>query len=257
MNYAHIVTERHGAVGLIRFNRPQARNALCFAMVEELFHAVDAFEHDELMGALVLTGDENAFAAGADIGEMAALKDFQQVFTSDFAEWQRISRCRKPVIAAVAGYALGGGCELAMSCDFILAAENARFGQPEITVGTTPGCGGTQRLPRAIGKAKAMEMCLTGRLMGAEEAERLGLVARILPVADLVADAIKTAGEIAAFSRPVSMLVKECVNRAFEGSLAEGILFERRAYHACFSVPDRQEAMNAFVQKRRPRLQNR
>jgi len=257
MNYQHIITERHGRVGLIRFNRPNARNALCIEMITETFHAVDTFERSEQIGALVVTGDDRAFAAGADIGEMARLKDFQQVYETDFAEWGRIARCRKPVIAAVAGYALGGGCELAMSCDFILAAENARFGQPEITVGTTPGCGGTQRLPRAIGKAKAMEMCLTGRLMDAVEAERMGLVARILPIHDLVADAIRTAGEIAAFSQPVSMLVKECVNRAFESSLAEGMLFERRAYHACFSVPDRQEAMNAFVERRRPRLQDR
>lgn len=259
MNYEHIITEIHGAVGVIRFNRPAVKNALCMAMIPELRQAIEAFEEDEQIGALVLTGNDQAFAAGADIKEMARLETFAEVFGREFSggDWLRISACRKPIIAAVAGYALGGGCELAMMCDFILAADNAKFGQLEITVGTTPGCGGTQRLPRAIGKAKAMEMCLTGRLMDAIEAERAGLVARILPVSELVAEAIRTAAKIASMSRPVAMLTKECVNRAFESSLAEGILYERRTYHACFSLEDQKEAMTAFVEKRPAKYINR
>jgi enoyl-CoA hydratase len=259
MRYDYLIVETHGKVGLIRLNRPNVRNALCMALIAELRLALDAFEKDPNIGALVLTGHDSAFAAGADIKEMATLQTFVDVFDAEFSggDWLRIATCRKPIIAAVAGYALGGGCELAMMCDFILAADNARFGQPEITVGTTPGCGGTQRLPRAIGKAKAMEMCLTGRLLDAVEAERAGLVARIVPLADLVPEALRTAAKIADMSRPVAMLTKECVNRAFESSLAEGLLQERRIYHACFSLNDQKEAMNAFVEKRVPHYGNR
>lgn len=259
MNYEYLIVEIHGNVGLIRINRPAVKNALCMALITELRKAIDAFEENGQIGALVLTGNDDAFAAGADIKEMARLGNFSEVFAREFSggDWTRIAACRKPIIAAVAGHALGGGCELAIMCDFILAADNAKFGQPEITVGTTPGCGGSQRLPRAIGKAKAMEMCLTGRLMDAGEAERAGLVARIVPLADLVDDAIRTGAKIASMSRPVAMLAKECVNRAFESSLAEGILYERRIYHTCFSLSDRSEAMNAFVEKRPPNLTNR
>ncbi len=253
MSYEHILVEQHGPVGLIRFNRPQVLNALCMALIPELNAALDGFESADDIGAILITGDHKAFAAGADIGEMSRLRSFSEVHAREFTgDWSRIPRCRKPVIAAVAGYALGGGCEIAMMCDFIIAADNARFGQPEITVGTTPGCGGTQRLPRAIGKARAMEMCLTGSLMDAQEAQRSGLVARVVPVAQLLDDALATAHKIASMSRPVTMLVKECVNRAFESSLAEGALFERRAYHACFSLDDQKEGMEAFVDKRKP-----
>jgi enoyl-CoA hydratase len=259
MNYQNILTETVGNVGLIRFNRPQVRNALSRATIAELSRAVKAFEDDPRIGALVLTGDDKAFAAGADIGEMAKFKSFAEVFAIEFsgAEWLEISRCRKPVIAAVAGYALGGGCELAMMCDFILAAPNAKFGQLEITVGVTPGTGGTQRLTRAVGKSKAMEMCLTGRMMDADEAERSGLVSRIVEAPQLVDEAIKTAARAASMSRPVSMMIKECVNRAYETPLAEGLLMERRAFHACFSLEDQKEGMTAFVEKRRPKFENR
>ncbi|HWX83626.1 MAG TPA: enoyl-CoA hydratase [Xanthobacteraceae bacterium] len=259
MNYQNILTETVGNVGLIRFNRPQVRNALSRATIAELSKAVKAFEDDPRIGALVLTGDDKAFAAGADIGEMAKFKSFAEVFAIEFsgAEWLEISRCRKPVIAAVAGYALGGGCELAMMCDFILAAPNAKFGQLEITVGVTPGTGGTQRLTRVVGKAKAMEMCLTGRMMDADEAERSGLVSRIVEAPQLVDEAIKTAARAANMSRPVSMMIKECVNRAYETPLAEGLLMERRAFHACFSLEDQKEGMTAFMEKRPPRFENR
>jgi len=259
MSYEHLLTEIHGKVGLIRFNRPDQRNVLCMALIAELRFALDTFEESSEIGAIVITGDDRAFAAGADIGEMAALDSFADVLRSEFsgADWLRIATCRKPVIAAVAGYALGGGCELALMCDFIVAADNARFGQPEITVGATPGCGGTQRLPRAIGKAKAMEMCLTGRLMDAAEAERAGLVAQVVPVARLVEEAIRTAAAIADRSRPVTMLVKECVNRSFEAPLAEGVLFERRMFQACFALDDRREGMTAFKSKRAARFRDR
>jgi enoyl-CoA hydratase len=259
MTYHYLIVESHASVGLIRLHRPALKNALCMALIAELRQAIDVFEDDASIGALVITGNDAAFAAGADIKEMAQLGTFSDVFEREFSggDWARIGTCRKPVIAAVAGYALGGGCELAMMCDFILAADNAQFGQPEITVGTTPGSGGSQRLPRVVGKAKAMEMCLTGRLMSAVEAERAGLVARIVPLADLVAEALRTAAKIAAMSRPVAMLTKECVNRAFESSLAEGILHERRIYHACFSLSDRKESMQAFVEKRPAQLTHR
>jgi enoyl-CoA hydratase len=259
MTYQNILTESIGNVGLIRFNRPQVRNALSRATITELSKAVKAFENDPHIGALVLTGDDKAFAAGADIGEMAQFGTFVEVFAIEFsgAEWLEISRCRKPVIAAVAGYALGGGCELAMMCDFILAAPNAKFGQLEITVGVTPGTGGTQRLTRAVGKAKAMEMCLTGRMMDADEAERSGLVSRVVDASLLVDEAIKTAQKAASMSRPVSLMIKECVDRAYETPLAEGLLMERRAFHACFSLEDRKEGMTAFMEKRPARFQDK
>jgi enoyl-CoA hydratase len=258
MTYENILVETHGAVGLIRLNRPKALNALCDALMRELGQALDAFEKDDAIGAIVLTGSDRAFAAGADIKEMAGL-DYMDVYLGNFITetWQRASTCRKPIIAAVAGFALGGGCELAMMCDFILAADTAKFGQPEITIGTIPGAGGTQRLTRFVGKSKAMEMCLTGRMMDAAEAERSGLVSRVVPAADLVDEAIKTAAKIASLSRPVVMLAKESVNRAYETTLSEGVLFERRVFHSTFAIDDRKEGMAAFAEKRPPVFKNR
>ena len=258
MNFQHILTEAHGSVGLVRFNRPHVRNAVCLALIGEVRRALDAFEADDAIGAIVLTGNERAFAAGADIKEMAELTSFADVYRRDFnaGDWVRLTSCRKPTIAAVAGYAFGGGCELAMMCDFILAADNAVFGQLEVTVGLTPGGGGTQRLARFIGKSKAMEMCLSGRMMAAAEAERCGLVSRVLPAGELVAEAIRTAARIAALSRPVVMMIKECVNRAYETPLAEGLLYERRSTHAAVALRDRQEGMNAFIEKRAPKFEN-
>jgi enoyl-CoA hydratase len=258
MDYSNIRLERRGRVGLVTLNRPQALNALCDALIAELGHALDELEGDAAVGAIVITGSEKAFAAGADIKEMKD-RDFIDVYRSDFITrgWERVAQCRKPVIAAVAGFALGGGCELAMMCDFILAAETARFGQPEIGLGTLPGAGGTQRLARAVGKAKAMELCLTGRMMDAAEAERAGLVARIVPADSLVEEAVKVAEKIAGFSQPVAMMVKEAVNRAFETTLAEGIRFERRLFHASFASADQKEGMAAFVEKRKPAFTNR
>jgi enoyl-CoA hydratase len=258
MTYENILVETHDAVGLIRLNRPKALNALCDALMTELSLALDAFEKDDAIGAIVLTGSERAFAAGADIKEMAGF-DYMDVYLGGFIseKWQRLATCRKPVIAAVAGYALGGGCEIAMMCDFILAADTAKFGQPEITIGTIPGSGGTQRLTRFVGKSKAMEMCLTGRMMDAAEAERSGLVSRIVPVAELVDEAIKTAAKIAGLSRPVVLMAKEAVNRAYETTLAEGVLFERRVFHSTFALDDRKEGMSAFSEKRPPTFKNR
>ena len=258
MAYENIELETHGRVGLIRLNRPSALNALCAALVSELGDALDKLEADDEIGCVVLTGSEKAFAAGADIAEMADWT-YMDVYLADFITvgWERVAQCRKPIIAAVAGYALGGGCEMALMCDFILAGDNAKFGQPEITIGTLPGAGGSQRLARAVGKAKAMEMCLTGRMMDAEEAERAGLVSRIIPAADLVEEAIKTAETIAKMSRPVTYMVKEAVNRAFETTLSEGILFERRLFHSSFALEDRKEGMAAFLEKRRPSFENR
>ncbi len=253
-----VLTEIHGRVGLIRLNRPAALNALNNEVVDGIGRAIDAFEADEAIGAIVLTGSEKAFAAGADIGFM---KDFgyMDAYKPDFItrNWERIRTARKPVIAAVAGYALGGGCEMAMMCDLIYAAENAQFGQPEIKLGTLPGAGGTQRLPRAVGKAKAMDMCLTGRLMDAQEAERCGLVARIFPTDKLVEEALAAAQIIASYSLPVVMMVKESVNRAHESSLAEGLLFERRVFHASFALEDQKEGMAAFAEKRKPEFKHR
>ncbi len=258
MAYENIIAEKKGRVGLITLNRPKALNALNAALISELEQALDSFEADDGVGAIVITGNEKAFAAGADIKEMKD-KTFIDAYLGDFItrDWERIAACRKPVIAAVAGYALGGGCEIAMMCDFILAADNARFGQPEITLGTMPGAGGTQRLARLAGKSKAMEMCLTGRMMDAEEAERIGLVSRIVPVADLVEEALRTAETIAGMSRPAVLMTKEAVNRAYETTLSEGIRFERRLFHATFATEDQKEGMAAFTEKRQPKFTNR
>ena len=253
MSYETIIVETRDAVGLIRLNRPDALNALNTALVRELGQALDAFEADPAIGAMVLTGNEKAFAAGADIKEMQN-KDYPDSYLEDFITdgWERIAQCRKPIVAAVSGFALGGGCEVAMMCDFILCDETAQFGQPEIRIGTLPGAGGSQRLTRAVGKSKSMEMILTGRMMGAEEAERAGLVSRIVPQTELVEEAVKTAGKIAAMSRPAAMMAKEAVNRAFETTLAEGVRFERRLFQATFGTPDQREGMAAFVEKRKP-----
>ncbi|MEQ1889118.1 MAG: enoyl-CoA hydratase [Alphaproteobacteria bacterium] len=251
MAYENIIVETHGRVGLIRLNRPQALNALCKALMDELCQAIDAFEADNGIGCMVITGSDRAFAAGADIKEMQP-KTYMGVFMEDFitSNWERASRARKPVIAAVAGFALGGGCELAMMCDFILAADTAKFGQPEINLGVMPGAGGTQRLTRFVGKSKAMEMCLTGRMMDAAEAERAGLVSRIIPAADLVAEALKVAAGIAEKSLPIAMMAKESINRAYEVSLSEGVRFERRLFHSQFATKDQSEGMAAFIEKR-------
>ncbi|MGH6952914.1 MAG: enoyl-CoA hydratase [Alphaproteobacteria bacterium] len=258
MAYANIVVERRGPVGLIRLNRPEALNALSTPLVTEVAAALDSFEADEGIGAVVITGSDKAFAAGADIKEMRD-RSYMDVYLADFITkgWERITTCRKPIVAAVAGFALGGGCEVAMMCDFVIAADNAKFGQPEINLGVMPGAGGTQRLPRFVGKAKAMEMCLTGRMMDAAEAERAGLVSRVVPLAELVDEAVKTATKIAAMSRPVAMMVKESVNRAFETSMAEGIRFERRMFHSLFATEDQKEGMAAFIEKRPPKFRNR
>ncbi|MCF5705675.1 enoyl-CoA hydratase [Pseudomonas syringae] len=250
MNYETILREVRGKVGLITLNRPQALNALNARLIDELNHALDALDADPAIGCIVLTGSEKAFAAGADIKEMVDLT-YPQIYLDDlFRESDRVAARRKPMIAAVAGFALGGGCELALMCDFILAADNARFGQPEINLGVLPGMGGTQRLTRAVGKAKAMEMCLTGRLIDAHEAERAGMVSRVLPLAELLDEALKAAASIAEKSLPIAMMVKESVNRAFEVSLAEGIRFERRVFHAAFASRDQKEGMQAFIEKR-------
>jgi enoyl-CoA hydratase len=257
MSFETILVETRNRVGVITLNRPNALNALNAALIDELGRAVSAFDEDPEIGAILLTGSQKAFAAGADIKEMAALS-FVDVFMKDYAaSLGRIAAARKPVIAAVAGYCLGGGCELAMLCDFILAADTARFGQPEITLGVIPGMGGTQRLTRLVGKAKAMELILTGRMMNAEEAERAGLVARIVPAASLLEEAFKTAEKIAGLSLPAVMMAKEAVNQALETGLSEGILFERRLFHALFATEDQKEGMAAFVEKRPPRFKNR
>ena len=257
MAYETILVETRGKVGLITLNRPQALNALNSQLLSELNQALDAFEADADVGCIVVTGSEKAFAAGADIKEMAGLSYPQVYLDNQFSGWERVAGRRKPMIAAVAGFALGGGCEFAMMCDFIIAADNAKFGQPEIKLGVMPGMGGTQRLTRLVGRAKAMEMCLTGRMMGAEEAERSGLVARVVPAAELLDDALRTADTIASMSLPVAMMTKETVNRADEVSLAEGIRFERRVFHAMFATADQKEGMAAFVEKRPPRFENR
>lgn len=258
MAYQHIQVETRDAVGLITLDRPEALNALCAGLIEELAQALDAFEADNAIGAIVLTGSDKAFAAGADIKEMSG-RSYMDVYLADFITvgWERVSTCRKPIVAAVAGYALGGGCEMAMMCDYIIAADTARFGQPEITIGAIPGAGGTQRLPRFVGKAKAMEMCLTGRMMDADEAERSGLVSRVVPAAELLDEALKSAAKVAAMSRPIAMMVKESVNRAYETTLAEGVLFERRTFHSVFATEDQKEGMQAFVEKRKPDFKNR
>lgn len=258
MSYDNIKVATHGNVGLITLHRPEALNALSNALTEELSHALDEFEAAQHIGAMIITGSEKAFAAGADIKEMKD-KSYMDVYLSDFVTttWQRVASCRKPVIAAVAGYALGGGCELAMMCDFIIAADNAKFGQPEITLGIIPGGGGTQRLTRLVGKSKAMEMCLTGRMMNAEEAERAGLISRIVPKEELIDDALKTAATIASLSRPSVLMAKESINRAYETTLTEGVRFERRMFHSLFATDDQTEGMNAFAEKRKPQWNQR
>ncbi|MBL8686268.1 MAG: enoyl-CoA hydratase [Alphaproteobacteria bacterium] len=257
MNYQNIIAEKRGKVGWIALNRPKALNALCHDLIQELNQAINQFEDDTSIHVLVLTGSEKAFAAGADIREMKD-RDYMDVYKADFITkgWQRVASCRKPVIAAVAGYALGGGCEIAMMCDIILAADTAKFGQPEINLGTIPGSGGTQRLTKIIGKSKAMEMCLSGRIMDAAEAEKCGLVSRVIAAADLLQETMKLAEKIAAMSLPVAMMVKESVNRSYETTLAEGLLFERRLFHSTFALQDQKEGMNAFVEKRPPQFKN-
>ncbi len=257
MSYEHIIVETRTKVGIVRLNRPTALNALNGALMRELAAAIDGFEADAQIACIVITGSDKAFAAGADIKEMAQ-KSFIDVFMEDFAaDWDRVARARKPVIAAVAGFALGGGCELAMQCDLIIAADNAKFGQPEIKLGVIPGIGGTQRLTRAVGKAKAMDLCLTGRMMDATEAERAGLVARVVPLASLMDEALKAADAIAAMSLPALMMAKDAVSRAFETSLAEGVRFERRAFQSLFATEDQREGMTAFVGKRPPQFRNK
>jgi enoyl-CoA hydratase len=258
MAYQNILVETHDAVGLIRLNRPAVLNALCDALIRELGRALDAFETDDAIGAVVITGSDRAFAAGADIKEMSGLS-YMDVYLSDFITdgWERITTCRKPIIAAVAGHALGGGCEVAMMCDTIIAADTAKFGQPEILLGVIPGSGGTQRLTRFVGKAKAMDMILTGRTMDAAEAERSGLVSRVVPADKLLNEALAVAKRIAEMSRPSVMIAKEAVNRAYETSLAEGVRFERRVFHSLFATQDQKEGMAAFVEKRKPKFKNR
>ncbi|HRZ00044.1 MAG TPA: enoyl-CoA hydratase [Burkholderiaceae bacterium] len=258
MTYENIVVETHGRVGLVRLNRPKALNALNDQLMDELGAALLAFDADEAIGAMVVTGSERAFAAGADIG---AMKDwsYMDVYKSEYItrNWEALRRVRKPVIAAVSGYALGGGCELAMMCDMIIAADSAKFGQPEIKLGIIPGAGGTQRLTRAVGKAKAMDLILTGRPMDAVEAEAAGLVARVVPAESLVTASLEVAGAIAGFSSPAVMMAKEAVNRSYESTLAEGLLFERRLFHSLFATEDQKEGMAAFVEKRAPRFTHR
>ena len=257
MAYENVIVETRGKVGLIRLNRPQALNALNRALMTDLTHALNAFEADANIGCIVITGSDKAFAAGADIKEMAE-KTFAEAYLGDFAaNWDRAATVRKPVIAAVAGFALGGGCELAMQCDILIAADNAKFGQPEIKLGVIAGIGGTQRFTRAVGKAKAMDIMLTGRMMDVNEAERAGLVARIVPLANLLDEAIKTAETIASMSLPSVLAAKEAVNVAFETSLAEGVRFERRVFHSMFATADQKEGMAAFIAKRPAKFENK
>jgi len=257
MTYENIICETRDGVGLITLNRPKVLNALNSALIGELNQAFKSFDDDDTIGCIVITGSAKAFAAGADIKEMQS-KDYMDAYLDDFlGNWSHVADRRKPVIAAVAGYALGGGCELAMMCDFIIAADTAMFGQPEIKLGTIPGVGGTQRLTRFVGKSKAMEMILTGRMMDAAEAERAGLVSRIVLADELVEDALKTAGKIAAMSRPSVMIAKESVNRAYETTLAEGIRFERRVFQSLFATRDQKEGMQAFIDKRKAEFENK
>ena len=258
MKYENILTETRDAVGIITLHRPHALNALCNDLMDEVTHAIEGFEADDAIGCMVLTGSAKAFAAGADIKEMSG-KTYADAMKADFitANWEAAARARKPIIAAVAGYALGGGCELAMMCDFILAADTAKFGQPEINLGVIPGAGGTQRLTRLVGKSKAMEMCLTGRMMDAEEAERVSLVSRIVPADDLLDEAVLVAEKIAEKSRPSVLVAKECVDAAYETSLREGVHFERRVFHSLFAFDDQTEGMQAFIDKRAPKFNNK
>lgn len=257
MAYENIISDIHGAVGLITLNRPKALNALNAQLIDELNQALSDFEDNNEIGCVVITGSEKAFAAGADIREMKDMNFTDAYLTNFLKEWDAVSECRKPVIAAVAGFCLGGGCELALMCDFIIAADTAKFGQPEITLGIMPGAGGTQRLAKFIGKAKAMDMILTGRLMEADEAERCGLVSRIVSPENMLAEALSAASKIAAYSGPVVMMAKESVNRAFEMTLTEGLRFERRVMHSMFALDDQKEGMTAFVEKRKPVFKNR
>ncbi|WP_059415852.1 enoyl-CoA hydratase [Cupriavidus basilensis] len=258
MPYDNILVETRGRVGLVTLNRPKALNALNDALMDELGAALAAFDADEAIGSIVITGSERAFAAGADIGMMAKYS-YMDAYKGDYItrNWETIRRIRKPVIAAVAGYALGGGCELAMMCDIIIAADSARFGQPEVKLGTMPGAGGTQRLPRAVSKAKAMDLCLTARMMDAAEAERAGLVSRVVPADKLIEEALGAAETIAGFSLPVVMMIKESVNAAYETSLSEGVHLERRLFHSTFATEDQKEGMAAFVEKRAPAFKHR
>ncbi|MDF3310130.1 enoyl-CoA hydratase [Rhodococcus sp. T2V] len=256
-DFETILLERKGRVGIITLNRPKALNALNSELMREVVSAVEELEKDSEIGAILITGSDRAFAAGADIKEMQP-KSYMDVYLDDFfAAWDRLAAARKPIVAAVAGYALGGGCELAMLCDILIAADTAKFGQPEIKLGVIPGIGGSQRLTRAVGKAKAMELCLTGRNMDAEEAERAGLVSRIVPAADLMDEALQTATTIAEMSLPVAMMAKEAVNRSFETTLTEGVRFERRVFHSTFATEDQKEGMAAFVEKRSPVFKHR
>ena len=256
-SYQTIIVEMHGRVALVTLNRPQALNALNQQVGLDLISAFEAFDANPGIGCIVLTGSKKAFAAGADIKEMQSV-DYATAFGQDlFANWEALTRIRKPVIAAVAGFALGGGCELAMLCDMIIAADTAKFGQPEIKLGVIPGMGGTQRFTRAVGKSKAMDMCLTGRMMDAQEAERAGLVARIVPADKLIDEALAAAATIASMSMPSTMMAKEAINRAFETSLSEGLRFERRVFHSTFATEDQKEGMSAFVEKRKPAFKNK
>jgi len=257
MSYENILVETRGRVGLVTLNRPKALNALNDALMDELGAALVAFDADEAIGCIVITGSERAFAAGADIGMMAKYS-YMDVYKGDYItrNWETIRRIRKPVVAAVAGYALGGGCELAMMCDIVIAADTAKFGQPEVKLGTMPGAGGTQRLPRAVSKAKAMDLCLTARMMDAAEAERAGLVSRVVPADKLLEDTLAAADTIAGFSLPVVMMIKESVNAAYETTLNEGVRFERRLFHSTFATEDQKEGMAAFVEKRAPNFRH-
>jgi enoyl-CoA hydratase len=258
MSFENIIVERKDSVGVITLNRPKALNALSAKLTEELQSALIELDADKEIGCMILTGSEKAFAAGADIKEMQS-KTYMDAYLDDFitVAWEHISKIRKPIIAAVSGYALGGGCEIAMMCDFIIAADNAKFGQPEITIGTIPGAGGTQRLTRFVGKSKAMEMCLTGRMMDAEEAERSGLVSRVVPLTELMDEALKVASRIGALSRPSVLMAKESVNKAYEMTLSEGVKFERRLFHSTFATEDQKEGMAAFSEKRQPNFKGR
>jgi enoyl-CoA hydratase len=257
MTYENILVESRGPVGIVTLNRPKALNALNAALIDELNRALASFEADGGIGAVVITGSDKAFAAGADIKEMQS-RTYMDAYLGDFlSNWDRLAACRKPVIAAVAGYALGGGCELAMMCDIIIAADTAKFGQPEINLAVIPGAGGTQRLTRAVGKSKAMDLVLTGRMMDAEEAERSGLVSRIVPAGELMSEALKAAEKIAGMSRPAAVMAKESVNRSYETTLAEGMRFERRLFQSLFATEDQKEGMAAFVEKRQASFRNR
>jgi enoyl-CoA hydratase len=257
MQYENILVETHGRVGLVRLNRPKALNALNDQLMEELGAALQAFDKDDGIGCIILAGNEKAFAAGADIGAMASYS-YMDVYKGEYItrNWEHLRNVRKPVIAAVAGYALGGGCEVAMMCDFIIAADSAKFGQPEVKLGTMPGAGGTQRLPRAVSKSKAMDLCLTARIMDAAEAERAGLVSRVVPADKLMEEAMAAAKVIASMSLPVVMMIKESINRAYETTLAEGVQFERRLFHGTFATEDQKEGMKAFLEKRLPSFRN-